>query len=471
MTQPSSPIAAVVLCAGKGTRMKSDRAKVLHPILGRPLAWYPINTAFELGAQQVVAVVGHQADEVKAALTGGFAGQTVQFALQAQQRGTGDAVNAARGSLTGFSGAVLILYGDVPLLTVETLKRLLAAYDPAKGPLAMISCRLADPTGYGRVLRGAGNVVQGIVEHKDATAEQKLVSEVNAGIYVVDAKFLWGALERLTPQNAQGELYLTDIVAQAAKVGTVAVIEAPAEETAGVNDRAELADRAEVIRARINLRHMRLGVTLTHPASTFIDAGVEIGPETSIAPNVSIHGDCEIGAHVTIGQGSVLTHTTVGDGAEVKPYSVLEEAVVGPKCHVGPFARLRPGTVLEEGVHVGNFVETKKARLRKGTKAGHLAYLGDADIGAGCNIGAGTITCNYDGVNKHETVLGAGVFIGSDTQLVAPVRVGDGAFIGAGSTITEDVPAGALSISRTPQTIKEGWAERRRKVLAGLKQD
>jgi len=382
-------LAAVVLCAGKGTRMKSDRAKVLHPILGRPLAWYPINNAFELGAQQVVVIVGHQANEVSAALSGGFPGQTLQFAVQAQQRGTGDAVGAARGSLTGFTGAVLILYGDVPLLTVGTLKRLLAAFDPSKGPLAMISCRLLDPTGYGRVLRGAGHRVEGVVEQKDASPEQLLISEVNAGIYVADSRFLWGALDRLTPQNAQGELYLTDIVAMAAKVGTVAVIDAPAEETAGVNDRAELADRAEVIRQRINLRHMRAGVTLIHSASTFIDAGVEIGPETTIGPNVSIHGECEIGANVTIGQGSVLTHTTVGDGAEVKPYTVMEEAVVGPKCQVGPFARLRPGTVLDEGVHVGNFVETKKAHLRKGTKAGHLAYLGDVDIGPGCNIGEG----------------------------------------------------------------------------------
>ena len=215
---------------------------------------------------------------------------------------------------------------------------------------------------------------------------------------------------------------------------------------------------------------MKAGVTLQHPASTFIDAGVEIGPETTIGPQVSIHGECEIGAGVVLGQGSVLSHTTVGDGAEVKPYSVLEDSVVGPKCHVGPFARLRPGTVLDEEVHVGNFVETKKSRLRKGVKAGHLAYLGDADIGAGSNIGAGTITCNYDGVSKHQTVLGAGVFVGSDTQLVAPVRVGDGAFLAAGSTITEDVPAGALALSRTPQTTKEGWAERRAKVLAGLKE-
>lgn len=463
-------LAAVVLCAGKGTRMRSDRAKVLHPILGRPLAWYPISTAYEIGAQQVVAVVGHQSEEVKTALTTQLPGQVPQFAMQVQQRGTGDAVAAARGSLTGFSGAVLILYGDVPLLTADTLKRLIAAYNPSKGPLAMISCRLADPTGYGRVLRGPAHRVEGIVEHKDATDEQRAINEVNAGIYVVDAKFLWGALEKLTPQNAQGELYLTDIVAQAAKVGEVAVIEAPAEETAGVNDRAELAERAEIIRARINLRHMKQGVTLQHPASTFIDAGVEIGPETTIGPNVSIHGECEIGANVTIGQGSVLSHTTVGDGAEVKPYSVLEDSVVGQRCHVGPFARLRPGTVLDEEVHVGNFVETKKSRLRKGVKAGHLAYLGDADIGAGSNIGAGTITCNYDGVAKHQTVLGAGVFVGSDTQLVAPVSVGDGAFIAAGSTITEDVPAGALALSRTEQTIKEGWAERRKKVLAGLKE-
>lgn len=463
-------LAAVVLCAGKGTRMKSERAKVLHPILGRPLAWYPISTAYEVGAQQVVSVIGHQAEEVKAALKDQFGGQTLQFAVQAQQRGTGDAVAAARGALTGFSGAVLILYGDVPLLTAGTIQKLIAAYNPAKGPLAMISCRLANATGYGRVLRGPAHRVEGIVEQKDATPEQLLINEVNAGIYLVDSKFLWGALEKLTPQNAQGELYLTDIVSQAAKVGEVAVVEAPAEETAGVNDRAELAERAEVIRARINLRHLKAGVTLQHPPSTFIDASVEIGPETTIAPNVSIHGECEIGAGVTIGQGSVLSRSTVGDGAEVKPYSVLEDSVVGPRCHVGPFARLRPGTVLDEEVHVGNFVETKKSRLRKGVKAGHLAYLGDADIGAGSNIGAGTITCNYDGVAKHETVLGAGVFVGSDTQLVAPVRVGDGAFIAAGSTITEDVPAGALALSRTAQTTKEGWAERRKKVLAGLKE-
>jgi bifunctional UDP-N-acetylglucosamine pyrophosphorylase/glucosamine-1-phosphate N-acetyltransferase len=466
MTQP---LAAVVLCAGKGTRMKSEQAKVLHPLLGRPMAWHVLSKAFELGAQQVVAVVGHQGEQVQAALTAQFPQLPLGFAVQAQQRGTGDAVASAREALTGFSGPVVILYGDVPLLTLETLQRLVAAYRASRGPLAMISCRPPNPTGYGRVLRGAGGRVTGVVEEKDASADQRQITEVNAGLYCVDAKFLWGGLEKLTPANAQGELYLTDIIGQAAAVGEVAVIEASPVETAGVNDRVELAERAEVLRARLNARHMRAGVTLLHPATTCIDEGVEIGPDTVIGPGVTLSGECEIGSGVTIGQGSVLTRSTVGDGSEVKPYSVLEDAVVGVACQVGPFARLRPGTRLDEGVHVGNFVETKKAHLRKGTKASHLSYLGDAEIGAGCNIGAGTITCNYDGVHKHVTTLGDGVFIGSDTQLVAPVTVGAGAFIGAGSTIVDDVPAGALSMSRAPQTTKDGWAERRQKVLAAMK--
>ena len=462
-------LAAVVLCAGKGTRMKSDIAKVLHPMLGRPIAWYPIARALELGAQSVVAVVGHQAETVKTSLTKAFGTQPISYATQLQQRGTGDAVAAARAALTGFSGAVLILYGDVPLLTTQTLKRLLEAYQHSKATLAMLSCRPTDPTGYGRVIRDASNRVVSIVEQKDATPAQLHVNEVNAGLYLADAKFLWGALEKLTPQNAQGELYLTDIVAQAAKLGEVAVVEANATELAGVNDRAQLAELSQVLQARINLRHMHAGVSFLHPASAFVDEGVEIGPDTTIGPNVTLSGECEIGARVTIGQGSVLTHSTVGDDSEIKPYSVLDDTVVGPKCHVGPFARLRPGTVLDEQVHVGNFVETKKARLKKGTKAGHLTYLGDADIGENTNIGAGTITCNYDGVNKHHTTIGRDVFIGSDTQLIAPVTVGDGAFVAAGTTVTFDVPANALALSRSKQSVKENWAERNRKLLQTTK--
>jgi bifunctional UDP-N-acetylglucosamine pyrophosphorylase/glucosamine-1-phosphate N-acetyltransferase len=464
-----APLAAVVLCAGKGTRMKSERAKVLHPLLGRPLAYYPIACALEAGATQIVVVVGHQSETVRRELEQQFPGQPLAFALQEAPKGTGDAVAAARSTLVAATGPVLVLYGDVPLLTPGTLGRLLAAFRAGGAPLAMVSCRPPDPAGYGRLVRGADGHVTHVVEERDASDAQRSLSEVNAGIYVADARFLWGAVETLTPHNAQGELYLTDLVAKAAKLGPVAVVEAPAEETAGVNDRAELADRAAVLRARINRRHLIAGVTLVQPETVSIDDGVEIGPETIIGPQVSISGACEIGSGVTIGQGSVLLHSTVGDGTEIKPYSMLEEAVVGPRCHVGPFARLRPGSVLDEGAHVGNFVETKKTHLKRGAKANHLSYLGDAEIGAGSNIGAGTITCNYDGVVKHQTVLGEGVFIGSDTQLVAPVRIGDGAFIGAGSTITEDVPANALALSRTPQSVKENWAERRRKVLSGIK--
>ncbi|MBK7864751.1 MAG: bifunctional UDP-N-acetylglucosamine diphosphorylase/glucosamine-1-phosphate N-acetyltransferase GlmU [Archangiaceae bacterium] len=464
----TAPLAAVVLCAGKGTRMKSETAKVLQPLLGRPMAWYPVRLALELEAKNVVAVVGHQAEAVKATLSKAFEAQPLSFALQEQQRGTGDAVNAARDALKGFKGAVLILYGDVPLLQTSTLKALVDGFNQSKAPLAMISCRPADPHGYGRLLRRDGKVV-GIVEHKDANEEQKKIGEINAGIYVADAAFLWEALSKLEPKNAQGELYLTDIVSAAARSGGVTVIEADATEVEGVNDKAELAARAKVLQQRINRRHMLAGVTLMHPDTTFIDDAVEIGPDTVIGPFVSLGAGCEIGANVTIGQGCVLNRTTVGDGCEVKPYSVLDEAQVDPKCIVGPFSRLRPGTHLEEGAHVGNFVETKKARLGKGTKANHLAYLGDAEIGAGCNIGAGTITCNYDGVNKFVTTLGNGVFIGSDSQLVAPVKVADGAFIAAGSTITEDVPQDALALSRAKQVTKEGWAAKRRTMLGAAK--
>ena len=457
-------LSAVVLCAGKGTRMKSDGAKVLQPLLGRPMCFYPLSRAFEAGAQNVVAVVGHQADEVKKSVSKLFAERPVSFAVQEQQRGTADAVRAAQGALQHEKGAVLILYGDVPLITTETLQRLITAYRESKGPLAMVSCRPASAAGYGRVVR-EGEKVVAIVEDRDATPEQKRIGEINAGIYIADAAFLWASLQKLTPRNAQGELYLTDIVALAAQQGSVSVIDADAGEVEGVNDRAELAVRAHALRMRINTRHMKAGVSLLSPETTFIDESVEIGPDTVIGPMVSLTGDCEIGARVQLGQGSVVNHSTIGDGTEVKPYSVFEEAVVGPHCVIGPFARLRPGTVLDEGVHVGNFVETKKARLRKGAKANHLAYLGDADIGEKTNIGAGTITCNYDGVNKSMTTIGSNVFIGSDTQLVAPVKVGDGAFVAAGSTVTQDVPANALALSRTKQVNKEGWAEQRRKML------
>ncbi|MBX7116669.1 MAG: bifunctional UDP-N-acetylglucosamine diphosphorylase/glucosamine-1-phosphate N-acetyltransferase GlmU [Myxococcaceae bacterium] len=464
----TSQLACVVLCAGKGTRMKSDLPKVLHPLLGKPLCAYSIERAFELGASPVVAVVGHGAERVTQTLQKAFAGKPLSFALQANQRGTGDAVAQAKNALQGFDGPVLILYGDVPLLTRATLEKLLEAYRAEKGALALLSIEMDHPHGYGRLVRRDG-ALQEIVEQKDATVEQQAIREVNAGIYVADAKFLFEAVSQLKPQNAQGELYLTDIVKAAARSGSIAVVKASVEETQGINDKAQLADATKVMRNRVNGIHMRNGVTLLDPATTYIEDGVTLGADTVIGPLVSIGAGCVIGANVHIGQGCVLTQSTVHDGAELKPYSVLEEAVVGMKNRIGPFSRLRPGTELAEDVHIGNFVETKKARLGKGTKANHLAYLGDAEIGQGTNVGAGTITCNYDGYKKHLTQIGDNVFIGSDTQLVAPVKVGNGAIIGAGATITENVPDDALALSRAPQVIKEGWAQRRRELLGDKK--
>jgi bifunctional UDP-N-acetylglucosamine pyrophosphorylase/glucosamine-1-phosphate N-acetyltransferase len=457
----SPPLAAVVLCAGKGTRMKSEKAKVLHAILGRPLCFYPLKRALELGASPLVPVVGHQATEVEKAIRAQLPSATLRFALQKEQRGTADAVRSAEGALKDFSGRVLILYGDVPLLRRETLEALVAAHEKGHATLSMVSTVLEDPTGYGRVIREGGKVVR-IVEHKDATPAQRAVRECNAGIYLVESSFLWKALAEIKPQNAQGEYYLTDLVEMAAKLGPVASVEADATETAGVNDRVEMAARARVLQQRINERHMRAGVTLVDPPSTFIEEDVTIGADTELGPQVMLAAGSVVGRNVTIGQGSVLTASTVADGTTIKPYSVFEEAKVGERCIIGPFSRLRPGTELSEEVHLGNFVETKKARIGKGSKANHLAYLGDAKIGSGCNVGAGTITCNYDGVNKHVTELGDGVFIGSDTQLVAPVSVGDGAYVGAGTTVTKNVPPGSLAVSRVPQVNKDGWVAKKK---------
>ena len=441
--------------------MKSERPKVLHPILGKPLCAYPLMRARDLGASPLVPVVGHQAEQVESALRALFPDLNLRFALQKEQRGTADAVKAAQEALKDFQGRVLILSGDVPLLRKETLQRLLEAHEQGKGLLSLVSMSPADPTGYGRVVREGGKVAR-IVEHKDCTPEQRQVRECNAGIYVVESHFLWPALGRIRTQNAQGEYYLTDLVEMAAAEGAVVAVETDFDETAGVNDRVELAARARVLQERINVGHMRAGVSLQDPATTYIEEGVSIGPDTELAPGVTLSGRTVVGRNVTIGQGCVLTDTRVADGTHIKPYSVLEEAQVGERCHIGPFSRLRPGTDLAEDVHLGNFVETKKAKIGAGTKAGHLSYLGDARIGRNVNVGAGTITCNYDGVNKHLTELGDGVFIGSDTQLVAPVKLGDGAYVGAGTTVTKSVPAGALAVSRAPQENKEGWVERKK---------
>jgi len=449
--------------------MKSARAKVLHPVLGQPLASYPVGCALALGAAPVVAVVGHQGEAVKAALTGCFPQAPLGFATQAEQKGTGHAVSMAEPALVGFSGDVLILYGDVPLLRRETLEALRRVHAESQGPLSLVGFRPADPTGYGRLVEHQGRLAR-IVEHRDATPEERELGLCNAGIYLADAGFLWEALRGLRSDNAQGELYLTDIAAAAANAGAaVGVVEATPEEVAGVNDRRELAQAARVLQGRINRAHMAAGVSLLDPGSAWIDAAVRLGEDCELGPNVQLRGATALGRGVVVGAGCVVTDSTLGDGTVLQPYSVLEGAALGARTTIGPFARLRPGTELADEVHLGNFVETKKARIGKGSKAGHLSYLGDATVGAGCNIGAGTITCNYDGVNKHRTALGDGVFIGSDTQLVAPVAVGDGAYVGAGTTVTADVPADALAISRAPQKNVPGWAKKKRALQGSAK--
>lgn len=463
---------AVVLAAGLGTRMRSAVIKVLHRLCGRPMLEYPLSLLGTLGVQRTVLVLGHQAKEVEAELRrrGTFPEGGV-VALQAEPRGTADAVRCALPALEASApgSRVLILYGDTPLLTAE---RLQALRDAAAGrKLALIGTTLADPHGYGRLVRDGAGKLQRIVEHKDCTPEERRISEVNAGIYVVELEFLRRALGRVRASNAQRELYLTDLVAEAVAEGEeVAVIDAPAEDMLGVNDRVDLATAEAILRRRINAHHLRSGVTLRDPATTYIDGDVTIDRDTELGPGVHLRGRCRIGSGCLVDTGCVLTEVTVADGVHIKPYTVAAQSRIGPRCQLGPFSHLRPGAELADDAHVGNFVELKQARLGRGSKANHLAYLGDAEIGAGVNIGCGTITCNYDGVSKHKTIIEDGVFIGSDTQLVAPVRVERGAIIAAGTTVTRDVPPGSLTLSRAPQVDKPGYADVLRERLRANKE-
>jgi len=455
---PMHDVAAIVLAAGKGTRMRSSTAKVLHPLLGRPLLAYPLDACRRAGVDRIVAVVGHQADEVRRAL----GGEGVEFALQVEQRGTGHAALCAREALGGFAGTALILCGDVPLIRPETLRRLAATHQDAGARITVLTMEPDDPTGYGRLVRDADGWVERIVEEADATEEEKAIREVNTGTYAVELPWLWEALARVGSDNAQGEVYLTDAVALAARDGAAAAVALPdPAEALGVNSRVHLAEAGRELRDRINRAWMEAGVTLEDPATAWIEPGVELEPDVILGPGVRLAGATRVAAGTRIDTGCVLVDTQVGPDCYLKPYCVLTEARLEAGAQVGPFAHLRPGAVVGPQARVGNFVEMKKAVLGRGSKANHLTYLGDATVGEGANIGAGTITCNYDGVNKHPTEIGDRAFIGSNTSLVAPVRVGDGAVVGAGSTITKDVPAGALGVARGKQRNVEGWSERK----------
>lgn len=447
----------VILAAGRGTRMYSDLPKVLHPLAGKPMVEHVIDAAIKLGTKNIHLVYGHGGEQLKNALKI----QDVNWVLQAEQLGTGHAMQQAAPHFADDEN-ILMLYGDVPLIAVETLKRLLLA-KPLNG-IALLTVKLQNPSGYGRIVRKHGEVV-GIVEHKDASDEQRQIDEINTGILVANGRDLKRWLARLDNNNVQGEFYLTDIVALAHADGQKIEVVHPSRlsEVEGVNNRLQLSQLERVLQAEQAERLLLAGVMLLDPTRFDLRGELAHGRDVSIDANVIIEGKVTLGDRVKIGAGCVLKNCVIGDDCEISPYSVLEDAVLAADCTVGPFARLRPGSELAVGAHVGNFVEMKKARLGQGSKAGHLSYLGDAEIGADVNIGAGTITCNYDGANKHKTIIGDGVFVGSDTQLIAPVSVGSRATIAAGTTVTRNVPDDVLALSRVKQVHIQDWQRPKKK--------
>ena len=451
---------ALILAAGLGKRMQSRWSKLLHSVAGRPVVRHVVEATRGAGVARTVVVVGNQAEEVRRAV--GDHDKRIAFAFQKEQLGTGHAVLSAERMLAGHDGDVLILNGDLPALRPETITAFVDYHREHAAPLSLLTTVLADPRGYGRVIRNYGGDVSRIIEDADATADERATQEVNCGIYCVDSRSLFRPLRQATRDNAQGEIYLTDLIEILRKEGrkVAAYRHGEAHEVLGVNDRRELADAGRALYRRKADALMRSGVTLMDPATTYIDMPVTIGRDSVIEPGVMILGDSHLGEDVRVGLGSRIADTTIGDGTEILAYCVLGSSKVGRGCKIGPFSHMRPDSVMDEEAHIGNFVEMKKTRLGRGSKANHLAYLGDAEIGRDANIGAGTITCNYDGVAKHRTVIEDEVFIGSDTQLVAPVRVRRGAFVGAGTTVTKDVPAHALAISRVRQENKDGWARK-----------
>lgn len=447
-----SPLHVVILAAGQGSRMKSALPKVLHPVAGKPMLHHVVDTATRLGAEKIHIVIGHGAEQVRASLSN----ESVNWVLQTEQLGTGHAVAQALPDLPE-DARVLVLYGDVPLTRVETLAGMVDHL--GEDNLALLTVTMDDPKGYGRIVRGNDGRVQAIVEHKDASAEQLVIREVNTGILAVSARRLRSWLPTLSNRNAQGEYYLTDIIAMAVDHGLSVDVAQPDNvfEVQGVNNRVQLAEMERWYQAQQAERLMTEGASLADPARIDVRGELTIGNDLWIDVNVVFEGGVTLGSRVVIGPNCVIRNSRIGDGTEIKANSVIEDSVIGDEAEIGPFARLRPGTELANRTKVGNFVETKKAKVGEGSKINHLSYVGDATLGERVNVGAGTITCNYDGVNKHQTVIGNGVFVGSNTSLVAPVAVAEGATIGAGSTITRDVDRQELAVARGKQRNIQGW--------------
>ncbi|WP_448578626.1 bifunctional UDP-N-acetylglucosamine diphosphorylase/glucosamine-1-phosphate N-acetyltransferase GlmU [Thermaurantiacus sp.] len=443
------PLAAIILAAGRGTRMKSDLHKVLHPLGGQPMIFHLMQSLGELAPERTIVVVGDRADQVEAAV----APLGAEVVIQQPQQGTGHAVLQAEAALADFEGDTLILFGDCPFVSSVTLQRLRSALSD-QAPLAVLGFRPADPGAYGRVIVGADGAILRMVEARDARPEELSVTLCNAGPMAVRTAHLWRLLKRVGNANAASEYYLPDIVMLAREEGLMAgVVEAAADEVAGINSRAELAAAEAAFQARRRAALMAAGVTLVAPETVYLSHDTEIGRDSLVEP------------FVVFGPG-----VRVAERVRIRAHSHLEGAIIGEDCEIGPFARLRPGTILDARVRIGNFVETKATHMGPEAKANHLAYLGDAEVGAGANIGAGTITCNYDGVRKHRTSIGAGAFIGSNSALIAPVRIGDGAHVGAGSAISRDVAPGALALTRAEQTERPGWSERFRAAMKARKE-
>ena len=463
------PVTVVILAAGLGTRMKSRKAKVLHRAGGKALIEHVVETALKLApAERIFVVVGHQAEEVRKAVAGAPGGSGIGFIEQKEQKGTGHALMVGREALAGLDGYLAIVYGDGPLLRAETLQRLVeaAAAGPAAGVL--LSAVMDDATGYGRVICGGGALraqrVTRIVEQKAATPDELAIREANMGIYCYRADLFWKHVDEIRPDNPAGEYYLTDMVEILNRAGhfvEAVRIDDPAE-ALGINDRVELAQVDAILRERKRRELMLGGVTIEQPETVVIDADVRVGMDTVIEPFAQVLGNTVIGADCRIGACSIVRDSELADGVEIGPFTIVGTSRLERGVHAGPFARLRMENLVEEGAHIGNFVELKKTHMGARAKANHLAYLGDAQIGANVNVGAGTITCNYDGSRKHVTRIGDGAFIGSNSTLVAPIEIGAGAYVGAGSVVTEPVPPDALALGRARQVVKEDWARKHR---------
>ncbi len=457
----TSKLTIVILAAGLGTRMKSNKAKVLHEAGGATLVEHVVDSALALTTpDRVVVVVGHQADQVRATLSG----RAVRFAEQKEQRGTGHALLNCKNAVPDHDGLLVVLYGDCPLLSEATIRTLLRRHDETRADATVITTVLEDASGYGRMIKDAGGRVLAIVEHKVATAEQRQIREINSGIYCFDAAKLWQHLGSIQPNPVSNEYYLTDIVEIFNQAGLEvnALVHPDSNELLGINTRVELALVDRIFRERKTTELMLAGVTIEKPETVTIDKHVRVGQDSVVEAFAQLRGNTSVGENSRIGAGAILRDSTLADNVDIAAYTIIQGSVVETGATIGPFARLRQENVVEANAHIGNFVELKKTHLGAGAKAGHLAYLGDASVGSKTNIGAGTITCNYDGVKKHRTLIGDDAFIGSNATLVAPSHIGSGAYIAAGSVITEEVPDDALGIGRGRQVNKEGWAKKRR---------